>query len=248
SLKKDIAGLKAEIVNLEADLATAKTQALDLIKARGVPISAEQMETLLSAADGQDTASIMAVAENVKNIQHKIEEIVQSSDSSVELLKTYTGIYMMCHKVYAYAISHAIEQIDKVYLVKLTNLRKEASSLLDNAQQMLRGANPSDRKILETNVAANQRTLEVIGMYTQYLKRQKANLERLEVTAKKSADVAVNTYRTVKTSTELLTLMRASYGEFSKIFEFEPPDISLLYGERLRGEFEAITAKLKLEN
>ena len=247
SLTRDIANLKNEIKGLEANLEQAQTEALELIKGRGVPITAEQMNTLISAADGEDTASIMAVAENVKNIQLKIEEVVQSPDSSVELLKTYTGIYMMCHKVYTYAISHALERIDQVYLVKLDALRQEAQGLLNNAKQMLHGANPSDRKILETNVTANQRTLEVIGLYTQYLRRQKNNLQRLEATAKKSADVAVNTYRTVKTSTELLSMMRASYGEFSKIFDFEPPDVSLLYGERLRGEFEDITAKLKFE-
>ena len=247
SLKRDIENLKKDIASLEASLDQAKEQALELIKARGVPITKEQMETLLSAADGEDTASIMAVAENVKQIQLKIEEVVQSPDSSVELLKTYTGIYMMCHKVYAYAIQNALERIDKIYLVKLEKLRKEAYGLLSNAKEMLRDANASDLKILETNVAANQRTLEVISMYNQYLKRQKQNLERLLITAQKSANVAVNTYRTVKTSTDLLRMMRASYGEFAKIFEFEPPDVSLLYGDRLKGEFEAISAKLKLE-
>ncbi|MBQ9536557.1 MAG: hypothetical protein IJU79_02075 [Desulfovibrionaceae bacterium] len=248
SITSRIKSLKEENKALEQDIQKAKQDTQAAINARGIPITQEQIETLLTAADGEDTASIMAVAENVKQIQGKIEELAQAPDSSIELLKTYTGIYMMCHKVYAYAIEHALEQIQKVYLKKLKSLQAEAQELLGNARKMVRDVSEADRKILETNIQANQRTLEVINLYTRYMQNQARNLERLQAQAEKSAAVAVNTYRTVKTSTELLNMVRASYNEFAQIFSFEPPNLSLLYDARLRTEFEQITNKIRFDN
>ncbi|MBR4742299.1 MAG: hypothetical protein IK079_05320 [Desulfovibrio sp.] len=247
-IKSAIADLREEIARSESEIEAAKQQAVESIQRRGIPISHEQMEAILNAADGEEIASIMAVAENVKSIQGKIEELLRSPDAPIELLKTYTGIYMMCHKVYTYAIEHALTQITTVYFKRLEQLHTEATQLLQSARSMLREATDRDRKILETNVSTNQRTLEVIRFYTQYLNRQKSNLEHLQAKAKISANVAVNTYRTVKTGAELLRMMKSTETDFTQIFSFEPPNLSLLYDERFKVEFQEITEKLRLRD
>lgn len=200
---------------------------------------------MLSAADGKDTASIMAVAENISAIQRSIESQLAAPDASVELLQTYTGIYMMCNKVYVYALQQALQQIDSRYLGRLGKIRKEASQLQEHARSLLSGAEETDRKILEVNIAANQRTLDAVDLYNQYLSRQKKHLQQLLQRAEKSFKVAVNTYRTVKTSSDLLGMMHTSEADFSRIFAFQPPDLSLLYDARLRQEFDDITSRLR---
>ena len=60
SLQEDIAGLRKEIADLEHGLEADKERIFAEISARGLPVSREQLETMLSAADGKDTASIMA--------------------------------------------------------------------------------------------------------------------------------------------------------------------------------------------
>ena len=215
------------------------------ISARGLPVSREQLETMLSAADGKDTASIMAVAENISAIQRSIESQLAAPDASVELLQTYTGIYMMCNKVYVYALQQALQQIDSRYLDRLGKIRKEAAQLQEHARSLLSGAEETDRKILEVNIAANQRTLDAVDLYNQYLSRQKKHLQQLLQRAEKSFKVAVNTYRTVKTSSDLLGMMHTSEADFSRIFAFQPPDLSLLYDARLRQEFDDITSRLR---
>ena len=127
SLQEDIAGLRKEIADLEHGLEADKERIFAEISARGLPVSREQLETMLSAADGKDTASIMAVAENIRAIQRSIESQLAAPDASVELLQTYTGIYMMCNKVYVYALQQALQQIDSRYLGRLGKIRKEAS-------------------------------------------------------------------------------------------------------------------------
>ena len=119
SLQEDISGLRKEIADLEHGLEADKERIFAEISARGLPVSREQLETMLSAADGKDTASIMAVAENISAIQRSIESQLAAPDASVELLQTYTGIYMMCNKVYVYALQQALQQIDSRYLDRL---------------------------------------------------------------------------------------------------------------------------------
>ena len=245
SLQEDIAGLRKEIADLEHGLEADKERIFAEISARGLPVSREQLETMLSAADGKDTASIMAVAENISAIQRSIESQLAAPDASVELLQTYTGIYMMCNKVYVYALQQALQQIDSRYLDRLGKIRKEAAQLQDHARSLLSGAEETDRKILEVNIAANQRTLDAVDLYNQYLSRQKKHLQQLLQRAEKSFKVAVNTYRTVKTSSDLLGMMHTSEADFSRIFAFQPPDLSLLYDARLRQEFDDITSRLR---
>ena len=245
SLQEDIAGLRKEIADLEHGLEADKERIFAEISARGLPVSREQLETMLSAADGKDTASIMAVAENISAIQRSIESQLAAPDASVELLQTYTGIYMMCNKVYVYALQQALQQIDSRYLDRLGKIRKEAAQLQEHARSLLSGAEETDRKILEVNIAANQRTLDAVDLYNQYLSRQKKHLQQLLQRAEKSFKVAVNTYRTVKTSSDLLGMMHTSEADFSRIFAFQPPDLSLLYDARLRQEFDDITSRLR---
>ena len=135
-------------------------------------MSREQVDAMLGAIDGNDTASVMAVAENIKAIQSAIEQQLSQPGASIELVQSYTGVYMMCRKVYVYAIELALERIDESYLKRLDGIRKEAESLLAEAKAMMARAGESDRKILAANIPANQRTLEAVDLYRRYLERQ----------------------------------------------------------------------------
>ncbi len=247
SLREDVRELREDIAELESELEAGKEQAFAAITAKGLPVTRDQLETLLISADGTDTASIMAVAENIKAIHENIAAKLPSPDTSLEMLQGYTGLHMMCNKVYAYALQHALMQIDERYLVGLETIRDEAGELLRNARNMLSGASAADRKILETNIGANQRTINAVELYTRYFKQRKAELQRLLEQAEKTFAVSVNTYRTVKTGTDLLGMMRGSEKDFARIFAFQPPELSLLYDDRLRQEFEDISRRLQLE-
>ena len=247
SIREDVVRMRQEIADNEARMEQLRESALAALQSRGLPVSREQVDAMLGAIDGNDTASVMAVAENIKAIQAAIEQQLSQPGASIELVQSYTGVYMMCRKVYVYAIELALERIDESYLKRLDGIRREAESLLAEAKAMMARASESDRKILAANIPANQRTLEAVDLYRRYLERQKSHLRALLGEASTSAKVAVNTYRTVRTSTELLGLMKRSEADFSEIFKFQPPALSLLYDERLRQEFESITERLRAE-
>lgn len=245
SIREDVVRMRQEIADNEVRMEQLREATLAALQSRGLPVSREQVDAMLGAIDGNDTASVMAVAENIKAIQAAIERQLSQPGAGMELVQSYTGVYMMCCKVYVYAIELALQRIDESYLKRLDDIRREAESLLAEAKSMMARAGENDRKILAANIPANQRTLEAVDLYRRYLERQKTHLRTLLREATTSAEVAVNTYRTVRTGAELLGLMKRSEADFSEIFNFQPPSLSLLYDERLRQEFESITERLR---
>lgn len=247
SIREDVVRLRQEIADNEERAARLRESIHAALQSRGLPVSREQVDAMLGAVDGADTASVMAVAENIKAVQAAIERQLSQPGASVELAQSYTGVYMMCRKVYAYAVELALRHIDESYLKRLDGIRAEAEKLLADARAMMARAGEDDKRILAANIPANQRTLDAANLYRRYLERQKAHLRALLEEARLSAEVAVNTYRTVRAGSELLALMKRSEADFSEIFKFQPPSLSLLYDEQMRREFETITERLRAE-
>ena len=182
---------------------------------------------MLSAADGKDTASIMAVAENISAIQRSIESQLAAPDASVELLQTYTGIYMMCNKVYVYALQQAFAAIDSRYLGRLEKIRNEASRLQEHARSLLSGAEETDRKILEVNITANQRTRWMPWTSTTSSWRARRSICSSCCNGRKNPSRWPST--PTGRSRPAATCWDDAYvgSDFSRIFAFQPPDLSL---------------------
>ena len=246
SIQEEMGSLRAKKTALIAQMEKDREKVSSIIESRGIPVTREQMDGMLEAADGEDIARIMAVAENISAIQQRIEQGVRK-DSPIDMLKTYTGIYMMCNKIYVYSIEKALDQIDGVYLKKLSEMRTSTQDILNDAKNMRKSVSAEEKKELDVNIDSNKRMLEAIDKYARYLGQQKKNLDALREKAEKKFRVSVNTFMTVRTGSELLNMMRTSSEDFSRIFSFKVPDVSLLYGETLRIEFEDISRRLKLD-
>lgn len=247
SIKGDIEDINADIAELQAGFEKEKDAVFQQILAHESGVTRNQLDALFKFANGEDTASVMAVAQNLREMQLNIEKSVSEQDSGLGLLQMYTGVYMMCHQVYMYALEEAARAIDETYAVKLDALRKESRSLLDDALKLRRGASKSNAQHLDANIKRNRRVLEVIDIYESYLKKQKRHFESIYKSTKESFAVAMNTYHTVKLSTDLLGMMRASEDNFALLFDFKMPELSLMYDERLSLEFEEVTSRLKME-
>lgn len=248
SIRRDIAGLRQDIADLEASINTEKTRVYNDMVQNGVPIEREQFEFMINAADAMETAKIMAVAENLKYMLQNMEEKVSDPNAPVDLLKIYSGMYMMCHRVYMYAISFAVDQIDNIYKPRLLAMKEKNDKLIADSRALSRQVHtPADKATLESNMASQKRMSEVINLYTRYLDSQKKNLVSLNSDMTKRYRVAENTYQTIRLSSELLSLLRNSQTDFSRIFAFQPPELQLLHDARFSREFAEVTANLRME-
>ena len=248
SIRKDTQNLRQKIADLEADFERQKDGVYEAMTANGAPLTREQFERMISAADAVENASIMAVAENLKYVLKSIELKASEPDAPVELLKMYSGMYMMCYRVYIYAISHAMQQIDDIYLPRLNAMKEENGALLAESKKLAAQSNTeNDRKTLQVNMASQQRMLEVIRLYVNYLNAQKKNLAALSADMTRRSKVAENTYHTIRLGAELLGLLHNSRTDFSRIFAFQPPELLQLHDSRFSREFAEVTASLMQE-
>ena len=248
SIRKDTQKLRRNIAELQAELERQKDSVYNAMTANGAPLTREQFERMISAADAVENAGIMAVAENLKYVLKSIELKASEPDAPVDLLKMYSGMYMMCYRVYIYAISHAVRQIDEAYLPRLNAMKEENSALLAESRKLAAQSNTeNDRKTLQVNMASQQRMLEVIRLYVNYLNAQKKNLASLNADMTRRCQVAENTYHTIRLGAELLGLLHNSRTDFSRIFSFQPPELLRLHDRRFSREFAEVTALLLQE-
>lgn len=246
SLRRDSARLRREIAEMEASLAGKKDLVLATITSNGVPLTREQFEAMINAADSVETAQIMAVAGNLHDLLQTLESQVTAPDASVDMLKTYSGIYMMCYRVYIYAVANAIVTIEKQYQPRLAEVKRKNDELMKESRSLRRQlTSDADRQTLESNMESQQRMDKVIDLYGRYLKRRVGELTKLNEEMGRHYRVAENTYRTIQLSSQLIELVRTTRDDFSRIFSFRTPEMRLLLDERLSREFAEVTASLR---
>lgn len=172
NVRKDIRGRQKQILEWEKDLIAApkKTEydekqivvlldkALDSLKARGVRIDREQLESLIESAEGEDLATILSVADCVGQVLKRLESQLAESNPTPELSKTYAGFYMMCNRLYLEAVNRALYQIGKVYMKRVAGIEKEAFKQINTAEEKLTSPNLSEaaRATLKNNVKIDQ--------------------------------------------------------------------------------------------
>lgn len=246
SIRHDTEKLTAQIAQLQAEFIQKKDAVYQHMQASGVPITHDQFDLMINAADTVDQSKIMAVAENLKFINKEIEQKVADPNASLDLIKMYTGVYMMSYKIYLYGIEEAMNAIQKQYLPKLKHMNEINSKLYANSKQLLsEKQTEADLQILKNNISQQERMVSVINLYAKYLVKQHQRLEKLYQTMDKRFKVAQNTFYTIRLSSELLGLIHTTEADFAQIFAFQPAELSLLYEEKLRNEFMEVSKKLK---
>lgn len=247
SIIRDTERLNAEIAQVQANFIQKKDAVFQHMKDAGVPITREQFDLMINAVDTVDQSKIMAVAENLKYINKEIEQKAADPNAPLDLIKMYTGVYMMSYKIYLYGIEEAMNAIQKQYLPKLKHMKEINNKLYANSMQLLsEKQTEADQKLLKNNISQQERMVSVINLYEKYLAGQYNRLDGLAKNIDKRFKVAQNTFYTIRLSSELLGLIHTTESDFSQIFAFQPAELSLLYEERLRSEFMEVSKKLKV--
>ena len=91
----------------------------------------------------------------------------------------------------------------------------------------------------------NARTISLIALYRDHLNNRLKELERLRKEMLANYELSLNTFRTVKVGSELLSVIASGEKDLDAIFNFEPPQLKSIYTDGLAEEFEQITRKLK---
>lgn len=244
SLNRRIARERKAIERDEARIDALKASTLEAMAARGLAMTPEQLDGLLYSAEGGDIAQVMAVAENIRAIEHSLSAELKGPDAGAEQVRAYTGYVMMCYRIYLAALDRAARTIRTVYLKRLEGIIAEATSQMMKADA-LRQSLGARSDVAMNNLDLNARTIDLADLYEKHLNRRLEDLARLSAEMRINYELSRNTFRTVKLGGELVDVIRAGEKDLQIIFEFEPPRLEAFYDKKLREDFDAITARLK---
>lgn len=249
NLKDKISRYKSKIEYDEKQIVVLLDKALDSLKARGVRIDREQLESLIESAEGENLAAILSVADCVGQVLKRLESQLGESNPTPELSKTYAGFYMMCNRLYLEAVDRALQQIGKVYMKRVAGIEKEAFKQINTAEEKLTSPNLSEaaRATLKNNVKINHEILEVVNFYTRHLNKRTKELLEIREKAALNFEISLNTFMTMKIGADLADCISNAEKDISKIFAFEPPALSALYDVGFKEQFRAVTRQIRNE-
>ena len=237
-IKKEQASIEHDFAQIES----LKAEALEKLANAKIPLSAEQLDGLLYTAEGAELAQVMAVAENIRAIQMHLSATLDSSDNAQ--VKNCTGFLMLCYRIYVEIIERTISKVSGTYLEKLEDLSDEANRQILRAKVLFEQSKKTS-DVARNNMQINARTISLISLYRDHLKKRLYELEKLRKEMVANYELSLNTFRTVKVGSELLSVIAAGEKDLEAIFNFEPPQLKGIYTDGLADEFELITRKLK---
>lgn len=246
-IEKEIEKLKAEIETLSARKDELKTEIKASLMKMGIKVENRQLDVLLSSISGDDILQLLLVADNIKKINLQIVELLRDGQGNVQSARKYTGIHMVLVDLFIHANLDVLEKIGKEYVPRLEEIMAAAKKFGEEAEQMLAdtGSGGKNRQVLEVNIKANERTVKTAELYRRYLAEQENSLRDSVQRLKGDYSVARNTYDTVKTGSDLISLIQISMNTLEGIFGFTVPDLALVYDQELMKEFERITDSIR---
>ena len=239
-LRDDIARFKKEKDAIRSSMVAA-------LSAMGVNVDGARLDILLASVSGDDVIALLLAADSIKKINLQIVELLRKGEGNIHMARKYTGVHMVLVDIYLHAHHDVLEKIASEYSPRLDAITSSAQLLKKQAEQLLAGTprGDSQREVLETNVKANERTVQTASLYRDYLRTQQ---NKLRISAEKltsDLSVARNTYQTVKTGGDLISLINISMRTLEGVFGFALPDLSTVYDQEVLKEFERITGQIR---
>ena len=102
-----------------------------------------------------------------------------------------------------------------------------------------------DRKLLEANIRSNQLTRQTANLYIEYLKQNAALVATENKRAQKNMATAMNTYETVKLSSDVAALMNTGRRDFETLMKLQVPALREFGNDAIRKEFKRMTTELR---
>jgi hypothetical protein len=249
-IDEKIADLREDIEGLTARKTELKRAMREALAKMGVNVEEQQLDVLLSSVSGDDVLHLLLAADSIKKINGQILSLLQGGHGSVQSARKYTGVHMVLVDLYLQANLNVLGKIGREYIPRLEEVMKTARRIGDDARQMLAkaGRDEKNRQVLEANVKANERTVRTAELYRQYLRGQENALRGASEKLERDYFVARNTYDTVKTGSDLISLIQVSMSTMEGVFSFAVPDLALVYDQELMKEFERITERIRTGN
>ncbi|MDM8568543.1 hypothetical protein QUF50_03325 [Thiotrichales bacterium HSG1] len=227
------------------DIVKFKAQFSQQLTDRGLHVSKEQLDILLSSVVGDDIIQSSVVYDNVKKISQQLMLLTKNSGEDIEISQRYYGMHTILLKTLLHMQVTFTENISTKYLPKIAAIVNEINNISETTRNLLNGeVDKNHRQHLMANIGAQKLTLKTAELYKKHLKRQKDKVEIAKNKTRSDLRIAQNTYRTVRVSGELINLLRTSQKSFDTLLNIQVPDLLVFESLQMKQEFAILTQKL----
>lgn len=244
--EKMIAGLRTRIQEHRKQQHALVSEMHKEYKRIGIDITREHVEFYLASVSGKDIVGLSAVFHNVKELNRKLEELMQRKDSEAAAYRRYYGV----HVVLVHALVHAhdvmIERIDEKYLPRLATIAEENREVGERTKKLMDQGN-THSAVLQANLRAQRYTTEAIAAYEQHLDGLKNRVGESRSGVRKRYLVAKNTYDTILVASALVEEMEACVRDLMALRDMHLPNLVPLDDRAVQEKFVEISALLSDE-
>lgn len=233
---------QANVEAYEAELEGLKQAMSETLASIGLEMPPDQLELWLSSAIGDDVVSMGVVFRSIRTVTLRLEELTRESGENLEVASRYYGMVVMLHRLVVSMQQGFIEKVDEEILPQLHAYRDEADDIIAESRELIRSG--GNRGGLESNIAANELTKRAIDLYLRIVTSQRDKVaEALEI-SEREQQVAINTYRTVRLSSNVADLIRDGLGTFEALSDLQVPETAEFQNDEIRQEFRLLTERL----
>ena len=239
-----IAAGEADIRRFEQELSRVKAEFAAELRAIGLEMSPEQVELLLSTVVGDNIVDLGIVFDNVKQITEQLERLVRESGEDLQSARRYYGMYVILLRALE-QMHHDVEAaIAERYLPQIDAIAERADTLSKETRTLLRNQ-PDKADLLRANLSAQQLTIEAAGVYRDYLREQRSQVEAARKVLEDDIAAAWNTYETVRVSGELVDLVKSSQRLLTSLLDRQVPTLRPFQNLEMQRELEKLTEQLR---
>ena len=247
AMEENIAKLEKEIQEKEKKLADANGKAALALREMGIDLDDRQIDILLTSVTGDDLFQNSVIFANVKHVVEKLAELSREDRGNLEIARRYAGMYLVLNDLLIVTQEELVKKVDAEYKPRLSTVRDEAEKLRKEALE--RAAQPQytegQKNTFRVNAEANAMTIRVAGLYAELLENQRKSVMTTLANLHRNRDVAENTYKTIRSTGDLRSLIQSGLELFDSIQSLTMPQIQTLEYEAIRKEFEEINKRLK---
>ncbi len=244
ALDERIADENAEIESQERLLVELKQSFADELSKIGVEVDEDGVDSLLSSVSGDDIVTMAVVFDNIKHVTTQLQKLTEESGEALDVSKRYYGMYVVMIHVMDRIQKTFIRDINQKHIPKLNEFASQAGRNIDQARALI-DIDGGDTQLLEANIASNQLTRETANLYIEYLQQNADLIAAENKLAQKNLATAMNTYDTVKLSSDVAALLKTGRRDFETLMKLQVPALREFSNEAIRQEFERMTSELR---
>jgi hypothetical protein len=237
--------LTESIEQSKTHISKLKAQFAQELSNKGLSISTEQLDVLLSSVVGDDIIQSSIVYDNIKQISQQLMILTEKSGEDINISQRYYGMYTVLLKILLHMQENFINKIENQYLPKIANIIIEVKNINVTTGNLLRSIHDkTHRKHLFANLQAQNLTLQTAVLYKKHLVTQRNKIVKAIIKTSQDLQIAQNTYKTVRIGGELINLLRTSNKSFEILLNIQVPDLLIFENKQMKHEFAILTQKL----